>query len=77
MWPLESYDGGSHIGLMQVPLSMHNAWNWEKNTEKGADIFYQKDPECYENYASYHEVVSWVTRIVWCATGKYGIGFVQ
>lgn len=26
-WPLESYDGGSHIGLMMVPITMADSWN--------------------------------------------------
>ncbi len=40
LWPRESYDGGSHIGLMQVATTMDRAWNWEKNTEFGVN-FYQ------------------------------------
>jgi hypothetical protein len=38
-WPTESYDGGSHIGLLQVPVSMTNAFDWLQNTQAGADIF--------------------------------------
>jgi hypothetical protein len=35
-WPLESgEDGGSHIGLMQVPISQPNAWDWIQNTTNG------------------------------------------
>ncbi len=38
-WPLESFDGGSHIGLMQVAVSLAPAWNWLTNTQGGADVF--------------------------------------
>lgn len=41
-WPLESFDGGSHIGLMQVVTAMDRAWNWETNTEFGVNL-YQRD----------------------------------
>ncbi|GAK58189.1 hypothetical protein U27_05162 [Candidatus Vecturithrix granuli] len=38
-WPRESEeDDGSHIGLMQVPVNMEDAWNWLTNTQTGADI---------------------------------------
>jgi hypothetical protein len=42
LWPTESYDGGSHIGLMQLPVSMLLAWNWLENTLSGVDLFRQK-----------------------------------
>jgi hypothetical protein len=38
-WPLESYDGGSHIGLMMVPLTMDDALT---NTQTGVGVFYDK-----------------------------------
>jgi hypothetical protein len=38
-WPNESYDGGSHIGLMMVSITMERAWNWLINTRHGVDIF--------------------------------------
>jgi hypothetical protein len=49
-WPKESpparFPSGSFIGLMQVgplwELSTEVAWNWLKNTEKGAEIFEDK-----------------------------------
>jgi hypothetical protein len=41
-WPLESYDGGSHIGLMMVPVTFTDAWDWIANTQKGAEIFADK-----------------------------------
>lgn len=41
-WPLESYDGGSHIGLMMVPLTNADAWDWLENTVDGANLFKQK-----------------------------------
>ena len=28
--------------MMQVPLTMHSAWNWEENTQVGARIFEEK-----------------------------------
>ena len=28
LWPYESYDGGSHIGLMMVPTTMKDAFDW-------------------------------------------------
>lgn len=39
LWPLESYDGGSHIGLMQVPVNMQWAWDWMENTYEGVRLF--------------------------------------
>jgi len=39
LWPLESYDGGSHIGLMQVVTTMNRAFDYWVNTEDGATIF--------------------------------------
>lgn len=41
-WPLESFDGGSHIGLMQVPTTYDDAWDWHANTTEGARIFRTK-----------------------------------
>jgi hypothetical protein len=42
LWPLESYDGGSHIGIMQMPTSMAYAFNWLTNTSDGVALFFQK-----------------------------------
>jgi hypothetical protein len=39
LWPVESYDGGSHIGLMQVPVNIANAFDWMQNTQAGATVF--------------------------------------
>lgn len=39
LWPQESYDGGSHIGLMQVVTTMDRAWDWLENTKFGVDHF--------------------------------------
>lgn len=39
LWPKESYDGGSHIGLMQVEITMENAWDWLKNIKYGINLF--------------------------------------
>jgi hypothetical protein len=55
-WPNESYQevnesgtitskAGAHIGLMQVPLSMDNAWNWLDNTQAGATGPYGFQPK--------------------------------
>jgi|SRR5215213_84649 len=41
-WPNESFDGGSHVGLMQVEISMSHAWNWEDNTRDAVNLFQQK-----------------------------------
>ena len=41
-WPVESYDGGSHVGLMQVPNGMVNAFDWVTNTQAGSAVFQQK-----------------------------------
>ena len=48
LWPNESYDhpktgpnGGSHIGLMQMPVSLLDAWNWQTNTTDGVNLFTQ------------------------------------
>jgi hypothetical protein len=40
-WPYESYDGGSHIGLMQVEtkLGMDYVWDWTVNTREGHRVF--------------------------------------
>lgn len=42
LWPTESFDGGSHMGLMQMPITMAHAWNWETNTADGVDLFQEK-----------------------------------
>ena len=41
-WPNESYDGGSHVGLMQVPMNMQNAFDWTANMRAGSSLFTQK-----------------------------------
>ena len=41
-WPTESFDGGSHIGLLQMPVAMDVAWNWETNTGAGVNLFEDK-----------------------------------
>jgi hypothetical protein len=38
-WPNESYDGGSHIGLMMVTIAMPRAWDWLNNTDYGVKFF--------------------------------------
>lgn len=42
LWPYESYDGGSHVGLMQMPISQSDAWGWKQNISDGANLFSQK-----------------------------------
>lgn len=44
LWPLESYDGGSHIGLLQMPTAakIDYAWNWKTNTSAGVSLFKEK-----------------------------------
>lgn len=40
LWPLESYDGGSHIGLMMMTSKdKANIWNWLSNTQNGINLF--------------------------------------
>lgn len=39
LWPTESYDGGSHIGLMQMPTTEADAWNWTANTQDAVNFF--------------------------------------
>jgi hypothetical protein len=39
LWPNESYDGGSHIGLMQVAITMSRAFDYYVNTEDGFILF--------------------------------------
>ncbi|HLI84442.1 MAG TPA: hypothetical protein VKV17_11020 [Bryobacteraceae bacterium] len=39
MWPNESCDGGSHIGLMMVPTTMADAFNWQQNATDGVHLF--------------------------------------
>jgi hypothetical protein len=41
-WPNEAYDGGSHIGLMMMPVSQAHAWDWTVNAQDGADLFSSK-----------------------------------
>jgi len=39
-WPLESgADGGSHIGLMQMPTTFVRAWSWLTNTSDGVNLY--------------------------------------
>jgi hypothetical protein len=38
-WPTESFDGGSHIGLMMVEVSALRAWDWLVNTQDGVNLF--------------------------------------
>lgn len=33
MWPKESYDGGSHVGIMMVPTKMDVAFDFDRNME--------------------------------------------
>ena len=48
LWPTESHQtkqsphSGSHIGLMQMPVSQANAWDWLANTANGASLFKSK-----------------------------------
>ncbi len=42
LWPNESYDGGSHVGLMQMPTNQANAWDWQANTSNAARLFDDK-----------------------------------
>lgn len=41
-WPNESYDGGSHMGLMQMPTTLVRAWDWLVNTRDGVRLFQEK-----------------------------------
>lgn len=47
-WPTESHPtqlsphSGSHIGLMQMPVSQANAWDWLANTNNGVNLFQSK-----------------------------------
>jgi hypothetical protein len=38
-WPKESNDGGSHIGLLQLPVAMDVAWDYTINVQKGEQLF--------------------------------------
>lgn len=42
LWPNESYDGGSHVGLMQMPNGMAVAFDWMSNTAAGESLFQSK-----------------------------------
>lgn len=42
LWPNESYDGGSHIGLMQMPSTVPHAWDWQINTQDAENLFREK-----------------------------------
>jgi len=39
LWPKESPDGGSHIGIMQMEPTMKRAWDWLINTQDGVSWF--------------------------------------
>ncbi len=46
LWPHESGDeaptpDGSHIGLLQVPITMRNAFDWRENARAGVALFMQ------------------------------------
>jgi hypothetical protein len=41
-WPTESYDGGTHIGLMQLPVAMGVAWDYSTNAGHGEKLFATK-----------------------------------
>jgi hypothetical protein len=47
-WPHESFDSGTHIGLMQVPTTMADAWNWLTNVNSGMSVF-SGGPAAVEN----------------------------
>jgi len=38
-WPNQSYDGGSHIGITQVPTTMNEAYDWGANVVGGVNLF--------------------------------------
>src|SRR5882724_1169165 len=38
-WPHESYDKGTHIGLMMVKTTASAAWNWLTNINTGMGVF--------------------------------------
>lgn len=42
LWPNSSYDGGSHVGLMQMPITKSAAWDWLSNTQSGVSLFKEK-----------------------------------
>jgi hypothetical protein len=43
-WPNESYDGGSHIGLMQIPTTsgLSKIWSWKENAALAVALFREK-----------------------------------
>lgn len=52
-WPNESYDGGSHIGLLMVPVSMARGYSFWTNTADGVSLFIdEKIPICRSHVAS-------------------------
>jgi hypothetical protein len=46
LWPHESHDGGSYIGLMQAPTAQALAWDWQQNASYGVTTVFlgQKIP---------------------------------
>jgi len=40
-WPRESYDSGSHIGLMMVSTTVERAWDWLTNTDYGVSVIFK------------------------------------
>jgi hypothetical protein len=43
-WPYASIsDGGSHVGLMQMPTSMDYAFNWQDNASNAVALFNSKE----------------------------------
>ena len=50
LWPYESYDGGSHVGLMMVPTQMGVAYDWQQNTQDGVYLFAGQKLQFAGNY---------------------------
>ncbi len=59
LWPNESYDGGSHIGLMMVASSMEDGFDWTTNTQDGVTLFREKIDLAPEKRTSYRALRYW------------------
>jgi hypothetical protein len=53
MWPFESYDGGSHVGIMMVATKMTEAFDWHANTQGAINLFVNDKLGRAQNYQTF------------------------
>jgi hypothetical protein len=78
LWPYESYDGGSHIGLLMVEPTLARAYSYWENTQYGRDFFLGPKMGLCGSYANsqmnQHPGLRYLTPLEFemCALVKYG-----